>query len=60
MCRDFDVWLVHWVRMILRVAVPVPEPEGVGLENAVLEDRLGSGPAVRVEQKPQQLFVISV
>jgi hypothetical protein len=36
--EGFYIWLVHWIRMILRVAVPIPQPYRVGLENAVVED----------------------
>ena len=42
------------------VAIPVPEPEWVRLENAVSENSIGSSSCVGIEQKPEQLFVVSL
>jgi hypothetical protein len=56
--RCVDVWFVDWMRIVMRVAVPVPEPKRIWLEHAVSENGFSSRTVVRVKQEPEQLFVV--
>ena len=51
---------VGWVGMIDCVAVPPPEPHGLGLEGSVAEDGFCSGALVGVNHKPEELLVVGV
>ncbi len=46
--------------MINGVAVPPPEPQGLGLEGAVAEGGFGLGSLVGVKHEPEQLLVVCV
>ena len=46
--------------MINGVAVPPPEPQGLGLEGAVAEDGFGLCALVGVKHEPEQLLVVCV